>query len=134
MKVIYYSELTNKNYASEEACLNAEYVFKAQQRQAEKHKQKLADEIDNAAKVYDEARITYNELRGKVEEILNKSNKECEDLLAKADRIMYDAYAKYQVAVAKFNETFGEYTTIKNNGANLCYSKGVNSIIDEFLK
>ena len=120
MRII--SDITGKTYPSVEECLKAEQAYQAEQKkikdeltkrqnEVSKEKKELSKAIELAEQEVSEANKLYEVAKTKAAEILEKSNKEVEDILKVARDSVKKAEQKRLDAVMAFNKKFGTYTT-----------------------
>lgn len=118
MKKIFYSEKLNKNFDTEEACIEAENQYdKEKAAESEKKalvskkKKELSDNVVAADKKVDEAYTKYEAARERAAGIIQKANKEAEDILREAAKEVEKATEHRMNQIKVFNDEFGPYMT-----------------------
>lgn len=90
----YVSELTGKSFSTEKECLEDDELFKQknlkEKEEKELHRKKVEEASNNLSKAYE----NYELARKRAAEILEKSNKEVDDILADAEKKIEDAKSK----------------------------------------
>ena len=87
MKIKYYSELLDKNYNSEEACIQAEDKYKNEHKEELESKENLSKELT----AIDEIRAKISSTRKKLDALTEEYNK---------------AYAKYNKHLKEYKQKF----------------------------
>lgn len=123
VKQKFYSDVLDKYFDTEEACVKAELKEKAEREEAlavkqqEEMKAKESANKKAAAKLIEqkdaELNKAYNDLevaRREADKVMQEARKKSQEILSKAKRDVDNAYkAKYD-AISKFNKEFGVYT------------------------
>lgn len=114
----YFSELTNKTYDTEEACVKAETEYaelEAKKREeataVSKEKREMAKVVEDTEAVLDKAIHDYNEAREEARKICEEATKKADGIIAKAKAEVEKAQRSRYEAIADFNKKFGVYTT-----------------------
>lgn len=109
MEHLYYSNITNKTYHSEEECLKEEKLFKEKEENTKKS-------LDDARKELNKAYENYELAQNKAAEILEKSNneveailKEAEDRVNKCKKALCDIEKKRHTTFIKKNNTLDDF-------------------------
>ena len=93
----------------------------------------MADRIEEANKKLKEANENYKLARNKAAEILEKSNKEVQDILDEAKDIIRQAEKEKLEAVKAFNDKYGVYTTtLTGEQATEEFNKAISKLAADF--
>lgn len=111
----YFSEKLNKFYDSIDECTKAEKEEDIKQSNISKQKKELAKTIEDADNKLKEANKLYHIAQDKAKEILEKSNKEINNILDTAEAEVKKAEKEKLDAIVEFNKQFGPYKTTLTN-------------------
>lgn len=149
MKQVFYSDVLNKYFDSEEECKKAESEHALAKRAEEekkneisKQKKVLADDIEKAEKELDaayskleiareESDRIYSDAKASVNQIYKEANEKVKILMDEAKAEVRKAQQNKVEAVKKFNEKFGVYTTTYTGNKALEEIRRVNSWIND---
>ena len=118
----YFSELTNKQYDTEQECKQAEVDFLAEEEARKKEaslvskeKKELAKSIEAAEVEVDKAYEEYKQVREKAGKLVEKAELEASNMITEAyKKVKETREAKYK-AVAEFNKKYGAYIVQYND-------------------
>lgn len=104
MKLFYYSELLDKSFDTEQACLNAERAYQDTQ----KEKQLAKNAIEVAKENVRKAELKLQEVRETAQELYDKritdAKKEFENAVSTKASALVEAERQLKIATDKFNE------------------------------
>ena len=137
----YYSEILNKPFDTEKACLEAERNYQDQQSNASKRKRELDKAIQLAQQKVDQANNEYEVAKQKATKLLEESNKQIKEILDNAEKAVKDAEEEKYKAISNFNKEFGTYkVTVTGEKAAEQLNKALKqletpftSLLDSFL-
>lgn len=108
MKVFYYSEILDKSFDTEQACLNAEKAHL----DAEKGKKLAKDAVETAKENVRKAERNLQEVRDMAQEVYDKriteAEKEFEGAVSTAEYALVEAKKQLRIATDEYNESIPE--------------------------
>lgn len=136
----YWSELLQKPFDTEKECLQAEKEFKRKKAQEDvtksaisADKKLMASKIEEADKKLKDANENYKLAKNQAAEILEKSNKEVQEILDVAKESVRQAEKDRLEAVRAFNEKYGAYTTtLTGEQATEEFNKAISKLTNDF--
>ena len=133
----YYSEVLNKNFDSEKACLKAEEDYKNNQYQQKASRKLYADKIAVAEGKIADAKKFQNEAKTKIEAIQREALLEIADIKDEVNQKLADAYDEYNKALKEFTDKFGTYTKTYTGKDAENYIRNtygdLNTLLDAFV-
>ena len=138
MKQVFYSEVLNKYYDSEEACNEAEKKYLEAKKKDEltkaetsKEKKALAASVETADhkvnSAYHDLEVAYNQADEIIKDAKIKANK----LIEEAKNKLKSAQEEKYKALSNFNQKFGAYTTTYSGDKALEELRRMNSWIND---
>jgi len=114
MKKLFYSEILNKYFDSEEECVRAELVEKNNRdtiaQQKKEAEQTKLESRKQAAKIVEAAEAALSEAREGLKDAEVEAREAYEKIVSPAKKKLQEAEHKRYEAISEFNKKFGVYT------------------------
>lgn len=112
MKKVFYSEVLDRNFDSEEECVKAELKEKEKKYALSKNKanEEIQQSRKQAAKVVEEAEKAVSAAYKNLKEVEEKAREAYEKSISSAKKALEEAEEKRYHAIEEFNKKFGVYT------------------------